>query len=238
MKNVFIQLSLIILPVLSFAQFDYSFDLISSMDYTFVNNSFTSNSTNVSVKPKYNYRFGGNFNVKVYDNIYIKTGLRFAQVGFTNKREELRWPGEFGPNGFKPDPSLPRYLHSTIDQSYFEIPIIFRYEFDGKKLSFYLETGISPHIYSRTRYITKSNIDTTKRFSYDTQFGGKRLLMCYVFGIGLNYNFDNLYQFFFQPTIRIYVSNDNQFQFENAFRSIGIELGFRRGFSFEKVNKS
>ena len=102
MNRLIILLSFGFIPFLSMAQFDYSVDFVSSIDYTHVDNTFTTFSTNVRVDPKFNFRIGGNFNVKIFENGFIKSGIRYAQVGFINKVDNLRWPSEIGPNGFEP----------------------------------------------------------------------------------------------------------------------------------------
>ncbi len=152
------------------------------------------------------------------------------EAGFKSEANDLIWPSEIGPNGFEPDPTLPRYLHNTTNLKFIEIPLLARYEIGRKKLSLFFELGFAPHIYINTKTTRSSNLGSES----ETTFGGKRLRMAVVLGFGMNYKVSDKFQLFIQPTARRYISNSNQPSFENRLRNIGLEFGIRRGFGFEK----
>lgn len=238
MKKLHFYICLLIVPLQVSSQFDYSVDFISSIDYTYVNEEAIVSTLDYSLAPKINYRFGGNFNVKVYENIFIKSGIRFVQVGFVDKLDGIRWPSEIGANGYEPDPTLTKYIYNTIDQRQIEIPVIGRYETGEKKLSFFIEAGISPHIYLKTRSKKETNLTTETIFVDETDLGSKRLIMTFVLGAGVNYNLSEKFQIFLQPTMRFYTSAKSRYLGPRDFRSVGIEFGIRRGFSFVEKSKS
>ena len=164
----------------------------------------------------------------------MKTGVRYARLESTLKRDDLRWGNEFSSNGWVPDPNLPRYFHTSTCRKYLEIPIIGRYEFSHKKMSFYFELGISPHIFLETEVIKKSNLGTATVINSSTPTNDKRIVMGYVMGIGFNYDLSEKYQLFVQPTMRLYSSATSATLSPPKYQSFGLELGIRRGLSFSK----
>jgi len=227
MKKLLIYFCFFISPFFTYGQFDYSFDFISSLDYT----TFSRRVFSVKINSKLNYRIGGNFNLRIFDNVMLKTGVRYAELGFTHNMDDIRWPSEIGPNGYIPDPTLVKYIHQSIDLRYIEIPWLGRYEFSKKKINLFIELGASPHIYLSTRETTKSNLNSETIYREDNE---KRIRFIFVVGIGLNFNISNKIQLFIQPTFRLYPLTQTLFSVEPGRRSIGVEFGFRRGFVFNE----
>ena len=232
MNRIIISLSFLFLSFASTAQFDYSFDIVGSIDYTNINEPFSTSF--YAVDSKINFRFGGNFNVKIKEKSFLKTGIRYVEVGYKEDIDDLRWPSEIGPNGYEPDPTLPKYFDNVIDQKFIEIPILFRYDFVDKKFGLYVEAGVSPHIHLSTRNKSTSNLGT---FTSNIDGQDKRFNMSYIIGFGTNYTLSNTLQLFVQPTFRLYPANTAPLNLGLTRRSFGVEFGIRRGFMFEPKNK-
>lgn len=231
MKKKYILVVLILLPIIGFSQFDYSFDVVVSTDRNQIGDPIII--PNFETLPRYNFRIGGNFNFKVFDNTFIKTGARFTELGYKTLISGLRWPSELGPNGYEPDPTLPKYYETITDSRNIETPILVRYEIGKKKFSFFAETGVSLLFGINTTQTRTSNIDSqTLVVPADDQEG--RFTVSIVASAGLNYNLNQKYQLFMQPTIRVIPTKSTMLLEVRSIRSIGIEFGIRRGFQFDK----
>jgi len=100
MKTSLVLSLLILLPFLVVSQINSSIDFIAGLDYSYRNLSTSSDDAIVlgilenrdeKESGKTNWRFGLNYNRKLTNNIFFKTGLRLASVGFEGeKKTELR----------------------------------------------------------------------------------------------------------------------------------------------------
>jgi len=235
MKKIIIYFCFLFFPFFAISQFNTSVDFIVSVDYTNVSTSF-----GTTEERGLNFRVGGNFNFRVFDKVTMKTGIRFAQLGSTLKMDDLRWPSEFGPSGWMPDPALPRYRHISTIKRYIEVPLIGRFEFGHKKFSYYLEFGISPHLFLKTKVTKTSNLGSEIVINNNTINIEKRILMGYVIGLGFNYKLSEKLQLFAQPTMRMYSnsapSTTSVAGFTSRYISFGLEFGIRRGLSFVQTD--
>lgn len=235
-------LFLITTSSVSFSQIHTSIDFVSGVDFTRMSGiteiSPGSNLASFQIDEKINYRVGANFNFRIFEKMLIKTGLRYVQIGF---KENFNLPNDYqfgwiNANGNQINTvntgdifsvmQDPKY--NAYDQKFIEIPLISRIELSDKKLALFLEIGISPHIKlsSRNKQISalgKETIDENVEI-----FGSKKMLVALIFGIGLNYNVSDNYQFFAQPTIRCYCSDSDKGRYRNAIENIGVEIGVRR----------
>lgn len=227
MKVQLSSLCLFLLPLLGFSQFDYSLDFAASVDRN--TSVISASSGSIETFPQYNLRIGGNINYRISENTFIKSGIRFAEVESRTIESGLRWPSEIGPNGFEPDPTLPRYFDNTFNFSYVAIPLVARYEFRKKKLAFFVEGGFSFHFKVNSEIETRSNVSTTSASIAGTDEG---VDIAYVLSGGLNYNVNQIFQLFLQPTIRVIDTNSSMILRISKIRNYGIEFGIRRGFNF------
>ncbi|MEM9820455.1 MAG: hypothetical protein AAF985_05265 [Bacteroidota bacterium] len=77
-------------PFLGFGQFQQSIDFIGSIDYSYRQVRSTRSGPRISEileqivgeTGKMNWRLGVNFNQRIKNNFYFKTGLRLASVGY------------------------------------------------------------------------------------------------------------------------------------------------------------
>ncbi|MDF1695856.1 MAG: outer membrane beta-barrel protein [Saprospiraceae bacterium] len=233
MKRNILSLFFLTLSIVSVAQFNSSLDLVGGFDRSSASSSFGG----LNADPKLFIRGGANFNFRLFDQIMMKTGIRYTQLGSVIKLDDLRWPSEIGPNGFEPDPTLPRYIHNHRSSKYIEIPLHARYEFSHKKNAFYIEAGFSPQFYINTTLEEKTNLDSESMVIDETEFGERRLILGYVIGFGMNHNYSDKIQLFFQPMLRYYPSSSTIFPGSPIdSSSLGLEFGVRRAISL--VNHS
>lgn len=243
-------------PTFLSSQINASIDIVGS--YDFINSVYPSQrfeSINLDQKRKNevqrsnNYRVGINANFRVLERVYLKTGLRYSKYGYL-ARSYVDFVEDA--NGFTFN-----HYYVYYDETYIEMPVVFRYEFSNAKHSFYMEFGISPHLYLKGfRTIDHETLEFNSEYEawessdnetiYDSSMEyeipylkGSRFRLAYNFGVGWNYNLSKKNQLFFQPTMRLYrgLANSNNLpsnEIVTGIINVGIEFGIRRALSFEK----
>lgn len=90
MKLNAILILLFLLPTIGFGQFKQSIDLIGGLEYSYRYLRNTDGSpdigidqANVMSSPKFNWRAGFNYNYRLGNRLVLKSGLRFASVGYS-----------------------------------------------------------------------------------------------------------------------------------------------------------
>lgn len=211
-------------PAFSFSQYLTSLDFISSVDYNenahrLVEFREPISRGSISSRSTFNYRIGANFNARLYDAVYLKTGIRYSEMGLRN----MEYVDEF--NTFW-DPSVvgsSNFVHISYYLRFIEIPIALRYQLGKGPLSFFFEGGLSSNI-----YINSQQIFTTKDYSETTNYrdGVSRINYAIIFSVGINYSFSQKHQFFFQPIGRAFRKRLDG-RSTNKPTSLGLEIGFR-----------
>ena len=215
MKNSSLLLCLIFLPFTLISQIHTSVDIIAN--YGLIYNSSPNFGVNNSFDRRFNFRIGGNFNFRIFDKKYIKTGIRYVRQGLEYTK------------GFSQNNST---SNDYADEYYLEIPLLFRVEFSERKLSFYTEVGGSPHFYLKGKYTTRIGISETVEDFDQPYLVGKRVRMALVVGLGFNIKISKQYQFFMQSTYVQFRPIEFGFFQKAKTRSLGIEFGFRRAINF------
>lgn len=237
MKTRILSFLLFLLPTVGFAQFQSSIDFIGSIDYSY---RALSTSTTIPViistfekrerteTGKLNWRVGFNYNQKIAERLYLKSGVRLASVGFKGeKKTDLIWGSEHdGMGGFIPDPNAPKEFQSIPDFWFLELPLIGRYEFASQKVIPFLEIGLSPTIYLKTRNKVITDIDETIISYKSNSFNNLQLVGNVSFG--LNYNLNEQLQLFGQPIFRYHFTKSENTPIEERLFSGGLEIGVRR----------
>jgi len=228
-----LRLSLLVFSTSLLGQKDLSIDILSSYNNVGIyenTSSFTSDNSGVSNINT--IRFGANFNFRIYERVMVKTGIRYTTVGDLFFLNDLRWPSEIGPNGFEPDPSLPRYINSYTKHRYINIPIAFRHQLNQSKFNTFIEYGFSLLLYLDTDLITESNISEEKRtinyIETNPNFNSTQYTMNFSFGA--NYDLSNSIQLYGQPNFQVHLNKTFSGSVPNRYYSIGLEIGIRKQF--------
>jgi hypothetical protein len=198
-----------------YCQRDFSIDLIGSFDHADninqipiavpVNTGFAPEDGHRSI---FTYRYGMNFNFRIFDNVMFKSGLRFVTLGNLAYIKRSRWPSEVSPWGWNQNPLLPRYVDYSFLHRYFEIPLVIRFESTSlSRFHIFIETGLSPHIYYNTKVQTISDL---KKWSNIADFsdlirGFEKLQLALVLSCGFNYDINKQLTLFCQPTFRYHI---------------------------------
>ena len=238
MKAKTIILIILVLPICSFAQFNSSIDLIAGFEYSYRSLNLSSDANlpidiialrNSKETGKLNWRFGLNYNRRLSTNIFLKTGIRLASVGYKGEKlTDLRWPSEIGSSGYMLDPSLPHEMQLVYDFWFIEIPLAGRIEFSDKKLSPFIEVGVSPSYYlsSRTKSITDLETTTTSQRGGNSPYSNLHLVG--VISLGTNYSINDKMQIFGQATYRRHMTRLVDAPIQEYLFNYGMELGVRR----------
>ena len=214
MKNIIFLIFFLSSPFLLISQFHTSVDFIGSFDFSNKNSQTFGSSGNMN---RIGYRIGGNFNFKVFNRKFFKTGIRYTRQGTRLLRNRNSYAT----------------THDIFDEFYLEIPLLFRYEFDAKKYSPFFEIGTSHYIYLKGKYIQEiSGVKTVEDFDHP-YIKDRRFRLAINLAVGFNYQLSKNYQFFTQPTLRYFLPVT--FDSTNSFKTInfGIEFGIRRALTFD-----
>lgn len=240
MRTALLLSVIFLLPIIAISQINSSIDIIAGIEYSNralstatsdVVNTLIMEDRNDEESGKLNWRFGFNYNRKVGDKIFLKTGLRLASVGYNGqKNDDLRWPSQHDGNGGF-DPSAPNAFSDVqfvFDYWFVEVPIVGRYHLNDKKLSTFFEIGVAPSVYLTTR--TKTITDTFESASFRRnnleQF--KNIQFVGLISAGMNYNLNEGIQIFGQPIIRYHLTNMADSPIKEYLFNYGVELGVRK----------
>lgn len=239
MKPKFIFTLMAILPIAGYSQINQSIDFVSGVEYSY--RMLTSSSEDRVVWSmledrddqeigKLNWRVGFNYNRKISKNIFLKTGLRFASIGYKGEKiTGIRWGSEHdGMGGWILDPSLPHEFQLVYDYWFTEIPMAGRFEINRKKLSPFFELGISPSIYLTSRKKTVTDIGKESEVPNGDVQDFNRLHVVGFISFGLNYSLNDTFQLFGQPVFRYHLTQLADAPISEYLLNYGIEIGIRR----------
>ncbi|MEZ4951675.1 MAG: outer membrane beta-barrel protein [Saprospiraceae bacterium] len=241
MKTISISTLLLIFFSPIFSQSNQSLDIITGIDLSFrylnqegdgqqVQNVLEGR--NEGETPKLNWRFGFNYNLKVSQKLFIKSGLRLASVGYNGKKlTGLKWGSEYdGMGGWIHDPSLPHEIQFKYDYWFLEIPVALRYEIKESKWSPYFELGIAPSFYLGELVTKKTDIGKEVEFTDNSIYDYQKIHLVGLIAFGVNYNLSQKLQLFGQPTFRYHFAKLFEAPIEEYLYNGGLEIGLRRRF--------
>ncbi len=176
---------------------------------------------------KRNWRFGISYNQQIIDQFYFKIGARFAHYTYKatteNHRNRINTPTDTEPQLPSSDTTGVNFIQNPIPFddvrvtknhfSFLEIPIMWRYQFNHKKWSPFIELGLSP----------------TVLIGQDRLYIYRKLRLATNLSVGIHYTPLEHLQFFVQPIFRYHLTKLNgNLSFGNDIHSYGIEFGVRK----------
>lgn len=239
MKLRLITSLIIFFPIIAFCQMNSSFDFMIGVDNTYRKLSTSSENVafsslmetrNKEENSRVNWRVGLNYNKRISHKIVLKTGLRFAWLGYNGaKRTDIRWPSEHdGMGSWSPDPSLPHELQINNEHWFIEIPLIVRYEWAEKKLIPFVELGVSPYYYLKTRIVSISDIGTEVSSIKGSTSNINKVHLAGSLSLGLSYSIMETIQVFGQGIFRYHLTQLNDDLIEERLNNVGFEIGIRK----------
>ncbi len=206
----------------SFGQLSSSIDVLAGFNQSFrvYTNDFTPSemARNESEIPKFNYHLGVNYNKQLASLLHFKTGVRFVSMGYKTMENDL----VFGDGGATTIQFLYDYL-------FLEIPINLRFEFvEEKKLTPYIEAGLSPNVYLTNRAIQIQNGERRIYERMPSAVDFEKFHLSVNVAAGINYYSDTETALFFQVHYNRHLTNlvnNGGVEYQLAY---GLEIGVRR----------
>ncbi len=227
MKNLSFLLFLMLLAKNIFGQSNNSFDMVIGLEYSdrlnkekLVDPELVENFEVFHRYGKFNYRLGFNWNNRISNKLFFKSGLRLFSVGSSSGKFDL----ELDPNSSFIQPTEIEFI-----TNYFlvEIPLAARYLFNNNKISPFIEIGFSPS-YFLTRNLKRiTDIETSSNFGsrFDSSFN--KFHFAVLVSFGMNYSLNDKLQLFAQPIYRVHLSRFTKTT-NSRYYNFGAEFGVRR----------
>ncbi len=149
--------------------FNESFRILSyDKSDTTLNNSIA-----LSVDDSKVRALNGGFRYRILDKKYLsfKAGLEVNALGFMDRKiTGLRWPSEITPDGFVPDPTLPKEIQSGRKFIYFDIPLALELKKSWGRWTPNIQIELVPQYLVSIKSIYKTEIDTETDFAKPTKY--------------------------------------------------------------------
>jgi len=232
MKKLSIYFWFSCIPLFLNAQFDYALSAVAGYeahDLTFFTGSLHQEDKT--------WKFGANFDVKLFQNIQFRTGLRYSQFGYTTKLFSSGSSINVGSDQILLEPSGHSFNKKKFRRRYIEVPLVLQPHFQSGRFTFFVEFGLTAmrHLSSIEFYST-NNLSIAEDVE-EIENGLKRLILLTTFSVGAGYSLNEKYQIFAQSVFRKYEYNLTVFTATRGpnlpFSALGIEFGLRRGFTFK-----
>lgn len=236
MKKTLITI-LLALPIVIWGQNNSSVDFVMGIDYSY--RLITSSDENhqslikgrKSEEAKLGWQFGFNYNKKINNHFYLKTGLRIDRKGYKSKLfSDLQFGSKYDPSTGQVNPDFPgiESLQTEYDYFFIEVPIVGRYILKNSKLSPYVELGLAPAWLIQSRSISIINGSKTIRDAQNEPINKFQIVGLFSFGV--NYSINTKFQLFAQPNFRYHITKAFDAPINEHFWKLGIEMGIRKMF--------
>lgn len=202
------------MPLCSIGQIHTSLDAVAS--YDFINRNIISFTPNKPLSKS--YRFGANFNFRIFDKQYIKTGIRYVKQG----------------DVYFVSFTAPSPLTYYYDEYYIEVPVVSRSEFGKKKLSPFIEVGLAPLLFLKAKRLVNNSGNIIEKEDVPPYLEDKRIRMSIVISLGCQYKLNKHFLLFVQPTYRYLFPLEYNSGLTLKGRNFGIEFGVRKALSFDQ----
>jgi len=156
-------------------------------------------------------RFGFHYNNRIGQDFLLKAGLNLSSHKLRINRD------------YRDD----IIIRSSLDIIFLEIPIVIRREMETRTFSPYIEFGIAPTFKLKTLH--KSNAEMTVFDVYESEMN--RVDFVLIIAGGFNYDLNEEWIVFFQPTYRFHLNGIQLARDLKAiFFNLGLEVGMRKLF--------
>jgi hypothetical protein len=149
-------------------------------------------------RPSLNWRVGVHYNQQLSERWFLRSGLRWADLGYKTGEVDLRWPSQHnGQGGFDPQPGVePTVLEQHYHFQYLEIPLLVRFQFGENRWRFFVEAGAALQYLA---WATTVNRLEGERLVHQIENDSLRTFVGSIqTGLGLAYQPADRWQFFVQ----------------------------------------
>ncbi len=237
MKYLYLFFLALIIPAFGIAQFEQSIDIVGGIGTSF--RSLQADSGELAIQnildrrqereiSKTSWQIGFHYNRKLTEKLRIRTGFRFASLGYDEQyRDSLRWGTYHDGQGVIMSSGL-QDLELRLSFWMFELPMLARWEMNAKKLSPFIEFGALPSFYvtSYGHFLIDGQGQPHLTERYGSNVNSFHLAS--FASVGVNYLMNEKLQAFIQPNIRYYFTNTSKGPIKEKLYSYGLELGLRK----------
>lgn len=205
---------------------DLGYGYLASKDSNPIGSTFL-NIRNKRERSNLNSRIGFNFNQKLSENYFLKTGIRIARLGYSIKvpTEDLRWPSQINnPNDPGEDIGDAKFYYNYL---FIEVPVTIRFEGKKKRFTPYIEAGFSPMWLLQYSSVTVKDSVTNVSFCQPYNADFNNFQVAAILSFGFNYQYNETIQLFGQPTLRYHFTKLVEAPVSEFLYSAGLEFGFR-----------
>jgi hypothetical protein len=174
------------------------------------------------------YRAGLHVHYQLGKSIWLRSGLRYAELSYKTREELLYWPTQINPDtGLPKEGELPFRFKFIFNHRFLEIPLSARYFITMGKLGLYTEMGASANFYLDTEVVNVENGVHTRTTRKDREANPFNFALHAA--LGLNYQIGDQWSLFLQPSIRRDISSAEKGHnnYASFFYSYGLDLGTR-----------
>jgi hypothetical protein len=229
MKNL-ILFCFLTYPFLVFSQSRSSIDYVISPDFTYRIQQYEGTDFVKTVKElndkndlaKIGGHFGIGYNQKLTSKLWLKLGFQISNMGYRRAKQIAMWGNNNNNGVFDTTATLSNSIESSYNFNLIHLPIVLRYQFSERKFSPYFEIGVVPS-YLIEGYL--NFVNNGQSVKSDLPINGNFAALLH-WGFGANYQLNEKWQLYFQPTIRYQLTTHSAPIKEHLY-TIGIELGAR-----------
>lgn len=152
--------------------------------YTGINESFRilsydksdttlNNSIALSVDDSKVRALNGGFRYRILDRKYLsfKVGIEINALGFMDRKiTGVRWPSEITPDGYVPDPTLPKEIQTGRKFIYFDIPLALELKKSWSRWTPNIQIELVPQFLVSIKNIYKTEFGTETDFAKPTKY--------------------------------------------------------------------
>lgn len=181
--------------------------------------------------PDLGYRFGIHYNRQLSQQLWLRTGLRYAIIKYKQKvMDDIRWASEFDPDTgvWTPDPNLPRQLQAFTSFHFFEVPLRLRYVFSQGRWQPYGEGGMSALLFRHwtTEVVTDRDASKVKDPNDDIILKND-LQFALLLAFGTNFTLNDRLALFAQVNYSHHLTPTFDTEVKERLYTIGLETGLR-----------
>jgi Outer membrane protein beta-barrel domain len=235
MKKILLLCSCLFATITLLAQHKHSLEIMASPDFSYRRLSSDNPADDFLIQIRSSeqsaiyYRLGIAYVAAITPRFSTKIGAQFANMGYKSRKTTgLQWPSENQNGTWVPDPTLPHEQQFIYQYRYLSLPVLLRYQQPStRRISWYLEGGLSFNAYLDTKEISKTDIGRTSINGRTDQF--ENINYGFNAGFGASYRLTEHWALFAQPTFRYFFTSLIANSTLNEYLySGGLEVGMKR----------
>ena len=208
-----------------------SIDFLFGYDVVFQQVDHLLDQQNIYIKPKSALRLGFNYNYKLARNLYLKTGLRYANPGYERTFYKVPIISNSTEITLR-DQSVNYQIDQIKSYKYhlIETPLMLRYVYSSKCVKTYIEGGISSNVYLGSHVKTNLAQSESEMENGFEKEALKKVHLAAHFSFGADVLTWNQCALFIQLNTKYSLQNIREENYQEKHISLGWQSGVRYHF--------